>query len=311
MHKGHLLLIDFAKLHCDSLTVLVCSTKSELFAGETRKQWILEETQASVQVKLFEYDSEILPNTSISSKEVSKLWAEEFKRLLPETDIIFTSEQYGEYLAEFMNISHMMFDVGRTLMPVSASAILSSPFEQWNFIPKSVRPFFVKKICIIGTESTGKSTLCEKLAFYFTTTYVAEAGRDIVPVSSKCTWDDLELIGKTHAMEIKAKAAEANKLLFIDTDIKTTQSYSVFLFNRPLVVDDWIEKENKCDLYLFLEPDCEFVQDGTRLSFEERNKLHQSHLDQYSNKGLQLIFISGSWQNRFETAITVIEKTFF
>jgi HTH-type transcriptional regulator, transcriptional repressor of NAD biosynthesis genes len=297
LHNGHLLLINFAKKHCENLKVAVCSTEGEKFSGEIRKNWILEATNKTVTVDILNYDSKILPNTSVSSKEVSKLWAQKFKELFPETEVIFTSEQYGDYVAGFMNIKHIKFDEARKVAPVSASAILSSPFLYWDYIPEVVRPSFVKKICIAGTESTGKSTLTQRLANYFHTNYVAEAGRDIVPVSNECRQEDLLTIAEVHAKEIIKQTLSADKILFLDTDLRITKSYSQFLFNSNLVVDDWIETANKCDLYIFLESDCEFVQDGTRLS--------------YCNKGLPLVFIDGSWDNRFEKAVSVIGETFF
>ena len=49
----------------------------------------------------------------------------------------------------------------------------------WNFVPNVVKPYFTKKVCIIGTESCAKSTLTRNLAKYFNTTCVEEVGRDI------------------------------------------------------------------------------------------------------------------------------------
>ena len=38
---------------------------------------------------------------------------------------------------------------------------------------------YIKKVCVVGTESCGKTTLVRNLATYFNTTHVEEAGRYI------------------------------------------------------------------------------------------------------------------------------------
>ena len=312
LHKGHLALIDFSLTHCDQLTVLVCYTDKEAIDGKIRMQWLKDSYQANqkVLVRSFEYDDSILPNTSASSRAVSKIWAESLKKLLPGIDILFTSEPYGEYVAGYMNIQHSSFDEKRSIIPVSASMIRDLPFKYWDLISPVARPSFVKKICIIGTESTGKSTLTEKLANHFNTAFVPEMARDIVEITDECTYEDLSKIAETHAKAIIEKQLIANKLLFIDTDINITCSYSEFLFNRPLLVENWISEANRFDLYLFLEPDCEYIQDGTRLSEKERNKLSDQHKGFFEKKGINFITIGGDWQTRFDQACKIVNDTF-
>lgn len=312
LHKGHIALIEFALKHCDRLYVVICFTGNEPINYLIRKQWLYQvfENTPSVTIVSFSYDEKELPNTSVSSKEVSKLWADAFKKLLPDVDIVFTSEKYGDYVAEYMRIKHLCFDEMRNIVPVSASAIRSQPFRYWEYIPSPVRPFFVKKVCIVGSESTGKSTLTKKLAEHYKTTYVPEMAREIIEETENCTYGDLLKIAALHTKTISEAILVANKLLIVDTDLNITKSYSRFLFNKELNVEPWIEELNQFDLYLFLEPDCEYVQDGTRLSVEERNKLSKHHIKFFQDKGIRFISIRGNWENRFIESCKIIEETF-
>ena len=312
LHKGHLALIQFALRNCDHLSIILCFTNNEPISGMIRLEWIRTsfENSENVTVVPFEYDELLLPNTSVSSRNVSKLWATAFKELVPATDIVFTSEPYGEYVAEYMGIQHGLFDLEKKVVPVSASQLRQQPLKYWNFLPSNVRPWFVKKICLIGTESTGKSTLTMKLASHFNTNYVPEMGREIVDVTDNCTYEDLLKIASLHAKKILAKLPEANKLLFVDTDVNITASYSEFLFDRKLTTEEWIKAANHFDLYLFLEPDCEYVQDGTRLSVEMRNKLSEQHKKFFQRKAVHFISIGGSWEDRFIASRKIIEETF-
>lgn len=313
LHRGHLALIDFAIRHCDQLYVVLCHNKHEPIDGATRFNWLQEKylDNPRIQIVSFLYNDTELPNTSISSRTVSAIWAEAFKRLLPPIDIVFTSEKYGDYVAEFLGIEHRMFDAPRIQQPISASMIRKQPFRYWDFIAAAAQPYFVKKIVLVGTESTGKSTLTERLAQHFNTTFVTEMARDIIEKTEECRYEDLIAIANLHAKTIIQKLPLANKLLFVDTDLRITRSYSQFLFRRPLEVEPWIEEANRFDCYLFLQPDCPFVQDGTRLPADERLHLSEHHLNFYKDAGLNIHSINGSWQQRFDSAVAIVNTILF
>jgi HTH-type transcriptional repressor of NAD biosynthesis genes len=313
LHKGHLGLINFALDHCDFLYVIVCSASRESIDEMIRKEWLCQELKEKENISLisFPYNENILPNTSVSSRIVSEKWAKAIKDIVPDAEIVFTSEEYGDYLAEYMGISHLAFDKGRVQFPISASQIQSNPFAYWHYLAEAAKPWYVKKVAILGTESTGKSVLTEKLAQYFDTTFVPEMAREIIEETKKCTFSDLEEIANLHAKTIGKKMGDADKLLFLDTDINITKSYSRFLFNRELITEPGLEEAGKSDLYLFLEPDCPFVQDGTRLDEKERNRLSLAHKEFLKSNNIDFISISGDWKNRFNSAVDIIKKKYF
>ena len=258
--------------------------------------------------RLFIYNENELPNTSVSSREVSKLWADALLKEFPSTEYIFSAEEYGDYLAEYMNTKHIVFDKEKSLNQISASLIRENYFNHWDFIADSAKPFFIKKIVLLGSESTGKSMLTERLANYFNTTFVPEMARDILEHTKDCQPFHLHQIASLHAKTILAKIKTASKLLFLDTDINITKSHSSFLFNKDLEIEPWIDEANKADLFFFLETDCPFVQDGTRLSEDERNKLNLHHKKFFNAHGIKYISIKGNWDERFEAMKYFVEK---
>lgn len=310
LHKGHLALFEFAGKQCDTLHILLCHTNNELIPGAVREEWLkdMECKSANVRVISFAYSEDDLVNTSVSSRKVSLKWSEAIKNILPDIDLVFSSELYGDYLAEFMNCQHIVFDIERKSTAISASAIISNPLLYWNYIAEVAKPYFVKKIVLLGTESTGKSTLTRRLAEYFGTGYVPEMARDVLEKTTECKPHHLIEIAELHAKEILKKVKKANRLLFIDTDINITASYSEYLFNQHLPVGGWIEEANKSDLYIFLEPDCEFVQDGTRLTESERNKLSLFHKEQLHKKGIAYFSVYGNWEERFKQSCSIVKK---
>jgi len=164
----------------------------------------------------------------------------------------------------------------------------------------------IKKVCLVGTQSTGKTVLTQKLAAHFNTTFVDEVGREVVPVTTGSTMELLHKIAIEHANKIIEKTKEANKILFIDTDLIITKSYSRFLFNKELIVEAWIETANQCDLYLYSTKEAPFHQDGTRLNEDERNLMDKSHLEAFKKAGVELHFLTGSWEVRFKQALDFV-----
>ena len=313
LHKGHIELIEFALQRCEYLYVVLCYTSKEPIAGPLRAKWLnkLLEQKSNVSLIIYQYDETNLPNTSVSSRDASERWANAFKTILPAIDVLFTSEIYGNYLSEFMQIHHVPFDYDRVRVPVSATMIRENPFRYWDYIADTAKPWFVKKVSVVGTESTGKSILAKSLAETFSTVFVPEMARSIVEKTSECTISDLYKIAESQAKAIETALLSANKLLFVDTDLATTRSYARFLFGEELTVKKWITEVNKFDLHLFLEPDCEYVQDGTRLSLEQRNALSEHHKAHFKQEGIQLAPINGNWQDRFNQAQGLIRRHFF
>ncbi len=309
-HKGHEAMINFALTKCDFLTVLVCCSDKENIPATTRQKWIEKtfETESKIEIKSYNYLESELPNSSESSQEISKIWSAKFKAFFPNYDLVITSEEYGSYVASFMNIKHIPFDIPRQLFPVSATAVRKDIFTNWKFLPNSVKPYFAIKVVVLGTESTGKTTLTERLAKHFNCSSVKEAGRDLIANSNSFEFDDLYLVASEHAKRIDKAVLDQSPLIIIDTDIHITKSYANFTFDKTLDVESKIYNSNKADLYLYLNNDVEYVQDGTRLSESERNLLDISHKQILQQHKIDITEITGDWEQRFEKAVTTIKQ---
>jgi HTH-type transcriptional regulator, transcriptional repressor of NAD biosynthesis genes len=309
LHRGHLGLIHFALTHCDKLIILLCASDKEFISGKMRLEWLQQSfpNQSNIEIILFDYLETMLPNTSVSSRIVSKIWANQIQSIVPQIDVIFTSERYGDYLAEYLDCKHVPYEFDRTTHATAASHILTNPWANWDDLAPAARPFFVKKICICGTESTGKSTLTERLAKHYKTNFVAEVGRQIVPKTEVATEVHLEHIALLHAEAIQTQVKTANKLLFVDTDVRTTQAYSMFLFGKTLEINEMVKGANQFEAHLFLGKDAPFIQDGTRLNRRKRNQLEAVHRKTLDAAQIPYQMIEGNWENRFEKAVEWID----
>lgn len=314
LHKGHLELIRYARTRCDRLIVLLCVAESEIIPGDLRELWLTAVTESwpNVEVRRLDYDENIYPNTSVSSWTVSQKWGELLRRHFLELNAIFTSEPYGGYLAEIMGIEAEIFDLDRKRQPVSATMIREQPEKHWDFLPEIVRPYFVNTVCLVGTESTGKSTLTKRLAarycFDEPPGYVLEAGRDLAPQTEECTFETLSLIAETHARRILDATKQFRKRLFVDTDLVITQSYAKFLFGKTLNTAAWVKAANRFKTRVYLDRLAPYVQDGTRLNRQDRDRLDEYHREEFTRGNIPLLIVTGkTWHDREANVIKLLD----
>ena len=205
-HTGHAALIDFARRNSARLTVLVCASDQETVSGKVRASWLRETyaTQAEVEVRVLDYREQELANTSETSPAVAHAWADRFRELLPEATLVVTSEPYGALVAARMGIEYLDFDVFRAQVPVSGTAIRADMLAGWNRLPASVQHYYQRTVAILGTESTGKTTLAGQLARHFGAVWVPEAGRELIPDSTDFGREELLAVATEHARRITA-----------------------------------------------------------------------------------------------------------
>jgi NadR type nicotinamide-nucleotide adenylyltransferase len=181
----------------------------------------------------------------------------------------------------------------------------------------------LKKIVIIGPESTGKSTLSEQLAQHFNTYWCPEFAREYLLTHGKVyKYADLVNIGKGQiALEDEFAFSLQNKLsysteiaasnfLFIDTNLYVIKVWSEFVFNN---CDPWILNNiaaRKYDLYLLCNTDLPWINDELREYPDKavRKKIYNIYEDLLINQHVPWVEISGSYEERLAIAIQAVNK---
>lgn len=306
LHLGHLALIDFAAERCDELRVLIGSLPGEPIPGTLRARWLWETYRERKNI-VIEHTDEELPSSETSSYDVSRVWARWLSAHFPSARIVFSSEAYGAYLAEHMGITHVPFDPARAAVPVSASQIRRDPLLNWDYIAPAARPYFLKKVCLVGPESTGKSVLAEKLAARYRTSYVPEVARALVDQKG-LSFELMPEILVKHADAILDAEKSAARLLFVDTDHRTTLHYSRLFYGKEPPVPPWVQAANRYDLYLFLDIDCPFVHDQQRFTEGKRDAQRAEMLADLETAGVACEVIGGNWEERETAAVRAIES---
>jgi HTH-type transcriptional repressor of NAD biosynthesis genes len=306
IHHGHIALIDFAISQCDELIVSMSYTDQDPIPAELRFSWIKEVFKDRPKIKPAmikdDFDNEQLDLPTRTAK-----WSEVIRRTYPPIDILFSSEEYGETFARNLGIVHRSFDPERKIYPVSATLIRKNPMNYWDFIPPAVRPYFVKKICIYGPESTGKSTLALRLATRYKTEFVPEVAREFI-TTNDFTVEDIIAIAQAHYQRIRQKLKTANKILICDTDVITTQIYCRHYLNIvPDILYD-IETMVKYDKYFLMDIDVPWFADGLRDLGHQREKMMNVFRNELIQRGIQFINVRGDYAQREEMISSEIDR---
>jgi HTH-type transcriptional repressor of NAD biosynthesis genes len=306
-HQGHVFLCEFARQACRSLTILVCSLPDDPIPGRLRHQW-MEEMFPDCDVR---WCPEILPQEPADDPDFWAIWSDVVARYGGSPDIIFASEAYGLRLAEEVGAVFWPVDPGRRTRPTSGTAVRADPFGRWDDIPAVVRPWFVRRVCLFGPESTGKTTLAARLADRFETLCVAEYGRTYTETfGTEVTPDDLMKIAWGQLAAIKAASRQANRIQIEDTDPLLTAVWSDMLTGQRA---PWFKTFDACaDLYLLCDTDTPWVDDGTRYFPDARDRARFSALceAELRARGVDYVVLRGDWAAREASAVAAILKAF-
>jgi HTH-type transcriptional repressor of NAD biosynthesis genes len=305
VHKGHLALIEFACSHSDELIVSLSFTPDDPIPGDLRFEWLKVAIAAQSKARAFmvrdDFDDESLPLEARTAH-----WSAFIQSAYPRIDVVVSSELYGEPFARHLMARHVLFDPDRKLVPVSATLIRSRPLTYWDFIVAPARPWFVRKVCIYGPESTGKSTVTRRLAERYHTSFVPEVAREML-ISNDFTVDDIIAIGKAHDERIDQEVQRANRLLFCDTDVITTQLYSQHYLGVIPDILFALERKTSYALYFLLDVDVPWVADGLRDLGDRREDMMHQFRQALVERQIQFVTVKGDFDAREQIMVNAID----
>ncbi len=167
------------------------------------------------------------------------------------------------------------------------------------------------KIAITGPESTGKSTLAEKLAKYFNTDFIPEYSRTYLEnFEGQYTEKDVVEIAKgQYELTLEAEK-KTPSILIADTEIIVCKIWVEYVFGHSNETIDDIMKQQNFDLYLLCDIDLPWVYDPLRENpnIEERKELFEIYKNTLTKMNLPFEIVSGDDEKRANNAINIIKK---
>ena len=177
----------------------------------------------------------------------------------------------------------------------------------------------IKRIVVIGPESTGKSSLCSALATHYKTSWVKEYAREYLEKNGKdYVYEDLFKIA---VGQLEEEESGLNKLeaaikeniqapLFIDTDLYVIKIWSEFVFNKcdNRILTKITKRQN--DLYLLCDVDLPWIQDNLREypDVKVREKLFHYYKEEMTAQQTAWEIIRGDYDERIAAAIKFTDE---
>lgn len=331
LHLGHESLIRHARATCDDVLVLSYSQPEHPHCdAASRERWLKARFPGLTAVVIDGIRLDRLcqtrgaaprtlpPNDApddVQRDFVAWLCLEVLDR---RVDAVFTSEDYGEGFAASMQahlrasglpkwtVTHVSHDPDRAALPISGTRLRQDPHAGRRYLAPEVYADFVERVCLLGGESSGKTTLAEALSNRLATGLAAEYGRELwVRRNGALSEQDLLDIARVQIQREDDLARSANHWLICDTSPLTTLLYAQAMFGEAAPELQALAARPYHHTFV-CAPDFPFVQDGTRRDEAFRRQQHAWYVEQLDRRGIAYVLLSGPLDVRLEQALTCL-----
>lgn len=328
LHKGHERLIDTALEQCVHVVVISYTQPAfEYCTAEARERWlrerfphvqplVLDDTRFAALAHEHGWPgAATLPHNDADGEVHRRFVAWLCDRVLDlSVDAVFTSEDYGDGFAQVMStalrhrtdmpddgVRHICVDRARQAVPISATVIRDNVHAHRAFLSPMVYADFVQRVCFLGGESSGKTTLAQAVATQLDTAWVPEYGRQRWDErDGELAYDDLLHIARTQVEHERQQSRAARRWLLCDTSPLTTLLYCRDLFGRAEPELEALASRPYDHVFL-CAPDFPFVQDGTRRDDDFRCRQHAWYVRELTARALPFTVLYGSLDERTRT----------
>lgn len=314
-HKGHEYLFKFAEQYCEQLYIVVDCIEGQSIMPSVRKDWIKKIMPHANVIAL----PNNMPQDPSDNPEFWPIWKNAlYEAIGGKPDILIAAMDYGWELSQVLECEFTPCDIARESVPISATEIRANPLDNWKYIIDSAKPYFMKKVCLIGPESTGKTTCAIKLAQELDTVFVPEYAKSVIEKQNgQFFYNNVEQVATAQVCSENALKHMVNKIMICDSDVITTMIWSDILFGKHPKILDTIAQSQKYDLTLLFSPDVAWVDDQHRqcLPNAADSNIRWDFFYKMEEKLKQLdrhyVVINGSYENRFEQSLQTIHSEVF
>jgi NadR type nicotinamide-nucleotide adenylyltransferase len=284
-HAGHHYLIDTAIKECDKVVVLVAWSDVESINGWDRADW-LRERHPEAQILHVRDNHPVDYNDDTAWDNHVKVFSEAIagweKANQFSVNRFYSSELWGAQMAEMLShrdgrkeVTNHIVDVSRDAIPVSATKVRDDLHGMWQYLIPPVRSSLLKRVVILGGESTGTTTLAKALATELRTVCVPEYGRHFDwAVGKEHVWtteDFIHIACKQQDWEDDLRK-HSGPIMICDTDTVATEMFHyIYMGDFSSHIESITDNRGFADLYIITSDEgVEFEDDGTRFNSGKR-----------------------------------------
>ena len=302
LHVGHQRLLD----HAHEVTVVVWSNPDvDGMPNDVRAGWV--RTLYPRATVLVGHDG---PPNDAADDVHRRYTAALLARHGRTPDVVTTREAYGPGLAAHLGIVHEPVGPLRSSEDVSGQRVRTDVHAHRHLLHPRVYEHFVERVVLMGAESTGKSTLAQRLALEFGTEHVEEYGREHYAArGGQLDLDDYVTIARVHREREDEAIRRANRYLFVDTNAVTTMFFSHY-YDRDSLPELRRLAEACADRYrhvVVCDDDIPFEQDGWRDNAVWRGRMQGMVLHDLSVRRIPFHVVHGSLDDRVAQVRAILD----
>lgn len=196
-----------------------------------------------------------------------------------------------------------------------ARGVAADPAANWSDLHPVVQGDLTIRVCVVGAESTGKTTLVRALANSHHTNEVGEYGRDYTitkkheGTNDRWTTDDFIRIAQEQQRREDLAAVGSGPLFFCDTDAMTTALWHERYQGHPSPTVAALGRARTYDLFILCDIDIPWERDEIRLGADTRAAMHARFVDVLTHERAEpWVLVSGSVDERMVAVADAIER---
>ncbi|WP_135452767.1 AAA family ATPase [Mycobacterium sp. DL99] len=322
---GHHDAIRAAAARCDVFTVLVMAAAVETIPLADRMAWLREEHNRDVNVRIAG-----IPCDAPVDVTDQRVWAAQVAAMragvhaagaAPEVDAVFSGDDYVDELARWLDATAVR--TGRT---GSSTAVRRDLGGQWHELAAATRAGLTTRIVVVGAESTGTTTVAERITQHYgarggawaATKCVREYGREYTELKwaanpevgiTELQWDghDFDVIGPEQTRLEELAARTGSPVLICDTD-----AFATGVWKRRYLGDassgPWTEAPPRAVYLLTDHEGVPWDDDGMREGdLAIRAAMTGWFADALTAAGHSWVLLTGTLEERLDIAVRTIE----
>ncbi|GAC1630408.1 MAG: hypothetical protein NVS9B10_22780 [Nevskia sp.] len=192
---------------------------------------------------------------------------------------------------------------------------VQDPWKHWDSLTPEERARHAKRVCIVGAESSGTTSLAQSLAAHYGSLWVPEYGREYTEeriTRTRAFWhtDEFTHIAVEQCLREDAAVKLCNRVLICDTNAFATQIWHRRYLGTESPEVAAIAATRSYDLYLLSGDEIPFVPDRIRDGEHIRHIMHAWFEQALNAQDTRWRLLRGTHEVRMTIAIAAINMLF-
>lgn len=311
LHKGHQFVIETALAEVDHLVVMIydCPETTPIPLA-VRAGWIRTLYPQVEVIEAWGGPLQMGDTPEIQRAHEGYILEQLGKRTVTH---FYSSEFYGDHVSRALGAVDRRVDPLRACVPISATRIRAEPYAFRDFLDPQVYRDLITNVVFLGAPSTGKTTLCERMASEMQTVWMPEYGREYWAehqIDRRLSPAQLVEIAEGHLEREECLLQEANCYLFTDTNAITTYMFALAYHEtaEPRLRELADTAQRRYDLVFVCDTDIPYDNTWDRSGEADRTQFQKRILADLRIRKIPFFLLRGTLEQRVARVKSVLAR---